>query len=251
MLMPAANPLAQRGLRPAAELAANRPHGDRLRYVGGCRCDACRAANTAYERQRAVARKSGDWNGFVSADKARAHMLQLAAQGVWRRAIADASDVADSILVLIRSGERTTIRARTERRILAVTPEMASDHALIDARDTWKLVRELLKAGFTKTRIARELGHQGRALQLGRRRLTVRNAYQVERLHARLMASDEVLIDARPTWRLIAELRDEWFPERQIARELGLAGDELAIDKHRITRALAQRVAELHKRLTT
>lgn len=251
MLMRASTPMSERGLRPASELAANKPHGSRMRYIGGCRCDDCRAANTAYERERAVARKSGDWNGFVPSDKARAHILRLSAQGVGRRAIADASDVALSIVGRIRNGERPTIRARTERRILAVTVEMAADNATIDARDTWKLIRELLKAGFTKLRLARELGQQGSGLQLGRKRITARNAYQVQRLHARLMASDEILIDAAPTWRLIAELRAEWFPERQIARELGMPGDKLAIDKHRITRALALRVAELHKKLTT
>lgn len=67
------------GLRPVAELAADRPHGDRLRYMAGCRCKECRAANTAYETQRALARKAGDWNGVVSAARARSHIAVLSA----------------------------------------------------------------------------------------------------------------------------------------------------------------------------
>ena len=65
--------LAQRGLKPASELAAKRPHGDRLRYVAGCRCDLCRKANSTYERERQKARAAGDWNGIVDAAKARQH----------------------------------------------------------------------------------------------------------------------------------------------------------------------------------
>ena len=73
--------LAARGLKPAAVLAQQRPHGDRLKYVGGCRCAECRKANTEYEKARAKARRAGDWNGIVSAKKARQHILQLRLAG--------------------------------------------------------------------------------------------------------------------------------------------------------------------------
>ena len=33
-------------------IAASSRHGTRSRYKHGCRCDDCRAANTAYQRQR-------------------------------------------------------------------------------------------------------------------------------------------------------------------------------------------------------
>ena len=54
-------------LRSAVELAAGKPHGTRIRYVGGCRCLPCRAANSRYESERQAARKLGDWNGLVDA----------------------------------------------------------------------------------------------------------------------------------------------------------------------------------------
>lgn len=178
--------LQSRGLRPAEELAADRPCGDRLRYVGGCRCDACRAANTAYERERAKARAAGDWNGLVPADRARAHMRKLSRQGVGRRAIAAASDVGDTVLSAIRNGKKRQIRARTERAILAVTKASASDHALVSAGRTWQLISELLAEGYTEERLAMELGYKNRYLQFGKERVTVRNAYDVEQLHRRL-----------------------------------------------------------------
>lgn len=40
------------------EVAKTRPCGTRSKYSLGCRCDACRKANTAYEQQRQAARKA-------------------------------------------------------------------------------------------------------------------------------------------------------------------------------------------------
>lgn len=175
-----------RGLRPAEVLAKDRPCGDRLRYVGGCRCDDCRAANAAYERERIRARANGDWNGLVPAHEARKHLRKLSRQGVGRRAIAAASDVGQTTLTAIRKGAKQQIRARTERAILAVTRAAASDHALVSAGRTWQRIRELLDEGYTEERLARELGYATPRLQFGRTRVTVRTDYEVERLHRRL-----------------------------------------------------------------
>jgi hypothetical protein len=176
--------LEHRGLR--ADLAQRHPCGTRVRYNGGCRCDACRAANTQYERERGAARRAGDWNGIVDARLARAHLLKLSRQGVGRRAVAAASDVAETVLMDVRSGRKKRIRARTERRILAVTRECASDRALVDAGPTWALIDELLEERFTEAQLARWLGYDTPRLQFGRERVTVRNAADVATLHRRL-----------------------------------------------------------------
>ena len=181
---------ASRGLRPAAELGANREHGDRLRYVAGCRCFYCRRANSDYERERLAARKAGDWNGYVSAARARRHLLKLREQGVGRRAVHLASDVADSVLQQISSGRKEKIRARTERKILAVTKVAAQDGAYVDAARTWQQIEQLLGEGFTKRQISAEIGQNGRSLQLGRKRITVRNAGLIDRLWRRYMTPE-------------------------------------------------------------
>lgn len=242
--------MSARGLRPARELAVGRPHGDRVRYLAGCRCDQCRAANTAYANQRAAAIREGNWNGLVSAERARAHMLALAAQGVGRRAVQAATDIGDSVLSKIRSGTRTQIRAATERAILAVGIEQAADRALVDAAQAWALIQELTGAGFTKRRIASELGQNGPGLQLGRERITVRSAHLVQRTHARLIASGEALVDAARSWALIRALRDERYTDPQIARALGFNDGVLALGRRRIPQALAERIADTHRRLT-
>lgn len=173
-------------LRPAAELAAEKPHGVRMRYVGGCRCDACRRANTDYENARAKARKAGDWNGIVSADRARTHLKALSQKGVGRRTVQACTDIADSVLVEIISGRKTHIRARTERLILGVTKAQASDHALVSAGSTKRRIALLLEEGYTQKFLAKRLGYRNPALQFNAETITVRNAERVKRLYKEL-----------------------------------------------------------------
>jgi hypothetical protein len=171
----------------AAARSEGIPHGERLRYIHGCRCDQCRKANSQYESDRQKARKAGDWNGVVSARRARSHLRALARKGVGRRSVGAATDISDSILHAIAKGRRPRIRARTERLILAVTPAIAGDAALIPSAATWRLIDQLLDEGYTKTRIAHELGYKTHALQFKRGApITVRNADRVKRVHEKL-----------------------------------------------------------------
>ncbi len=176
-----------RGL-PTRERLAERPHGTRLRYIGGCRCMLCRAANSRYECERAAARRRGEWNGLVDAAPARAHVLDLGRRGVGYKAVAAAANLAVSTVARIRSGERLRIRALHSRRILAVDVQARADGSLVPAKSTWRLVGRLLEEGYTKARLARELGAQRPALQLGRRRVLALTAVRVERLYRRLTA---------------------------------------------------------------
>ena len=238
-----------RGLKPVSQLAAVRPHGDRVRYLAGCRCDLCRQANTEYERSRQRARRSGDWNGIIDATKAREHLIALSAQGVGRRAVSAATDISDTILFAIRTGRKQRIRARTEKRILAVTTDMASDHALIDAAPTWQLIADLKNAGFSYSRIAAALGNKTRALQIAKNRVTVRKAAQVVIVHAKLMSADEALVPAAKSLRLLKQLRDESYTEKQLARELELPNGEYVIPSQLISVDLQRRIERVHARL--
>ena len=178
--------LAARGLKPITELAAEKPHGTRLRYIAGCKCFHCRRANSDYERSRKAARLAGDWNGIVPADKARAHLMSLSRRGVGKRAVQSASDVALSVLTEIRTGRKQRIRARTERKILAVTPAQVSDRALVKPGRTHQLIEQLVDEGFTKRELARRLGYASPALQFQPKRMTARNVARIERLHREL-----------------------------------------------------------------
>ena len=177
---------ALRGLRAATELAAAKPHGNRVRYMGGCRCADCRRANTEYEKGRARARKAGDWNGIVDAARASAHLRRLSRIGIGRRVVSEVSSVPESILHEVKRGRRLRIRARTERRILAVGRAQASDAALVPAGGTWRLIDELIEEGYSVSFLARRLGYAKPALQFNRGLITVRNAARVQRLHREL-----------------------------------------------------------------
>jgi hypothetical protein len=175
--------LSARGLKPVSILCANKPHGTRLRYLSGCKCDLCRRANTDYQLSRMKAIKEGDWNGIISAKKARAHLIYLSKYGIVRRAVADATVLSETILFNIRAEKQTHIRARTERLILSVTFGQAANYAHTDAAPSWKLINILLKKGYTKTQIAHGIGCEWHALQIGKVRVTILNAYKVRRLY--------------------------------------------------------------------
>lgn len=253
----ASEKLQQRGLRPVSDLAAEKPHGNRLRYLAGCHCDACRAANSAYERDRIAARAMGDWNGIVSADKARRHIKKLSRLGVGRRAINAATDIADSIIFEIRAGKRKNIRARTERLILGVTTDIRGDASLVPAKPTWVLIDQLLAAGHTKSEIAFGLGRKTPALQINKTQVTLRTEAAVKRLHAKLSATNLIqsgqrMVRSTNAARLIAQLRAEMFPASRIARELNMPdaaiGADFVLPSH-ISCELDARIVALHQRL--
>jgi hypothetical protein len=166
-------------------------HATRAPYTSGCRCAACRKANTEYARKRAKAIIFHGKNNLVSADRARKHLFNLSRRGVGRRAVAAACDVSETVLGEIRVQRKTSIRRYTESRILAVTPEATLDRALIPAKQTWVQIQRLLREGFTKAELARRLGYKSPALQINRKRVTAANAARVDRFYRSIMAGDE------------------------------------------------------------
>jgi hypothetical protein len=211
--------MAARGLRSAAELAATKPCGTRVRYYAGCRCIACKAANTAYERGRAEARKRGEHNGLVDASQARAHLLKLSRRGVGRKTAADAAKVAASVVSKIIDGQRTRIRAQTEKRILAVTETTAADGARKSARATWRMLDELIDAGYSRARLGSEiLGRQVPSLQISRRLVKVKTEARVRAVYDRLrLANTKEAALARAR---LQELREEGFRVDRIQGEV-------------------------------
>jgi hypothetical protein len=159
-------------------------HGTRARYIAGrCRCDDCRAANAAFERERKVARRGGDWNGLVAAERARQHLLALREGGIGRRTVSDITGLSGTIVSMIASGKKRQIRARTERDILAIGLDVVNDATLVDAAPAWARVAQLQAWGLSKAEIARRLGRKAPALQMRRDQITARTARLVEELH--------------------------------------------------------------------
>lgn len=169
------------------------PHGARTRYVAGCRCEACVAANRAYRAKQRAAYARGERDVTVSTDRALAHLCALSAQGVGRKAVSEASGIALCVIEDIKSGRKTRIRTSTQRRILAVTEGARMDGAHLPADQTKALIAELREEGFTARELARRLGYRTRHLDIGRF-ITYRNADRIKRLHTAL--TSEALIPA-------------------------------------------------------
>ncbi len=177
---------------PEPSRFAERPHGTRLRYVSGCRCVPCRAANSRYESSRLRRRARGEWNGYVSAAAARDHLLALSAKGMGYKRVAALAKVSCSVVAKVRFRTRLQIRAVTERRILAVT-FVPSRATLVSAGPTWTLLNKLIAEGYPAVRLARWLGMpKSTGLQIGRRRVTHRTAVKVRALYRRLTAEARV-----------------------------------------------------------
>ncbi len=244
--------LASRGLRPVGELALARQHGDRLKYLAGCRCAECRRANSNYSRERKRACATGGWNGIVPAAAAREHLRQLAAQGVGRGSVSAATDIADPILGKIISGTRKNIRKRTESIILAVTTDAAGDFARVPGAATWSMINSLLADGYTKGYIAIRLGRKTKSLQLHKDFVSVRNAFLVKRLYQEMH-----LVDASASKRLIAKLRAEGYTASQIEQHVndvvcdaGAAPLPPVLTKARITAGHAALIKRVYKAMT-
>jgi lambda repressor-like predicted transcriptional regulator len=169
--------------------------------VQGCpcqRCQAARAARREYNRRRrqAIARPDSVWLPYVSAQPAREHLAALSAAGMGLRTVARTSGVSHGSLSKIVYGQprrgrapSARIRPETLRRILAVRVSHAGGGQRVPAADTWRLIDELVAAGYSRSFLARALGSNAErpTLQIGRTRVRASTARAVEDLHRRLM----------------------------------------------------------------
>jgi hypothetical protein len=116
--------------------------------------------------------------------------MELQKAGVGYKSVAAVSDVAASGLSAIKAGRKAKIRASTEKRILAVTPDVArADGARVSAGPTNRLLAKMLEMGFRRRELAVLLGYSSNTsgLQLGgRRSCLLSTKARVERLWARV-----------------------------------------------------------------
>ena len=167
---------------------AEEPHGTRHRYLSGCKCVPCRAANSRYSTERAAAQRAGDCRGFVPATLVLGHLKKLSKGGIGYKAVAEAAGIGKTTMQKIMTGRQQQLRKHHADRILAVDRAAIADGALVPAGRTWTLLNKLLEAGYTKTSLAKQLGSRAKkpSLQIEARRITALNASKVERLYRRI-----------------------------------------------------------------
>lgn len=166
-------------------------HGTRRMYRR-CRCVQCRASNAAYEAARCADTTSR--HELVSAAAVRQHLTTVHAQGVGIRQVARLAGVSPTVIQDLQSGRLTVIREATAQRLLAI-PCVLAHGRCVPAWRTWRLVRLLIKEGFSPEDLATKLGlHTLRrrapstTLQraYGRQRVRVKTALRVRLLYQRL-----------------------------------------------------------------
>ena len=173
-----------------------RQHGTRARYcVDKCRCEPCTEANRLYARQRDRHLRRVAYGieperpAYIDATEARKHLLWLSKVGVGKRQVAERTGISLSAIYKLRRGVVTKCRPETANKILGIGRSAAADGAYVDATKIWKLIDELVRAGYTKTWIAAQIGSNAKtpALQLGRRRVSAIKARQIAELHERTL----------------------------------------------------------------
>lgn len=177
-----------------------RRHGTRAAYVfgvepgrgAGCRCALCRTANREYQRRRDRSVRRPDETpeaAFVDATEVREHLRWLAGEGVGLRTVAGRAKVSRSALAKIKSGERSRCTPGLAERVLAIGLHRAAPGCRVDAKQTWRLLDDMLANGHTRTGIAKMLGSKAKtpALQIKRERVTVKQARKVEDLYHNVM----------------------------------------------------------------
>jgi hypothetical protein len=169
------------------ERSAQPAHGTRPRFLGGCRCVACRAANARFRQRRRLVWRAGGGDKLVS-ERSREHLRRLSSAGVGSIAVAQASTLGESTVKDIRTGKRPLVRESTETLILSVETNAARKGALVDTSGAWAQIDELLAAGFNRADLALRLGIRTPKLQFRRSRMIQANVDRVDAFYRMIMA---------------------------------------------------------------
>ncbi|GAW50594.1 MULTISPECIES: hypothetical protein [unclassified Nocardioides] len=209
-----------------------RDHGYARYRLDGCRCYTCSWARAQYDDRRNMLILSGNWQPFVPIEETQHRIADLKALGLGDRSIARLAglqrktirDITDGIRHDGTRGNRplTKIRAETAAAIAAIAfdPLLAPGETRIDATLTWDRIHALIRAGYTRTWIARELGSTSKtpALQLDEQRISANNARAVRDLVLRVGIKPGPSARARREgeandWPLI----DDFLPARNVS----------------------------------
>jgi hypothetical protein len=121
------------------------------------------------------------------------HLDALSKAGVGVGAVRKATGLSKSALQELRRGKKW-VTPETERKILSVRPTALAEGSRVDATESWQIVKELLKRHqMTRGEISKELGNNGRSLQMGKKFIRLSTAKKLKELveHMRSLVSIE------------------------------------------------------------
>lgn len=203
---------------------------ERILRCPGAEGRPCVVEGGAWLKGRAVCvrcvRRATVWDGLVPVARAQAHLRALSERGVGYKAVAAASDVAHSVLCRVLAGEGS-IRASSERRILAVDETVRADHSVIDGARVREILATLRARGFTFTHLARVMGMSlGQVSNQARRaRTTAATLHAYERLMRRVergeLVPERFLVDTSAERNFLLDLIDRGVDPAWLTARLG------------------------------
>jgi hypothetical protein len=225
------------------------PHGTRSRYVSGCRCSECRAANTAayHERQRRakalaaeilapVATVEQAWTGPDGTKRTRTY--RRACPGVLKKPCPTRSHLRTDSKGGVCSGCRERLvwnglvdAAPARRHLLKLSRKGVGYKSVAAACDVAKTTLARVLAG-TKTRLRAD---------------TVRRILGV----TPDAVADHALVPADRVWLLISRLREEGFSKAELARRLAYQSPALQLRKGKVLARTAQRIERFYRAVMT
>lgn len=172
-------------------------HGSYARYtIHACRCDDCREASNAYNRDRDRQIAYGRWRPFADAAPVRAHLKLLAAAGIGPSRIPGLAGVPVIAVtrLLYRNPPILRIKTATAEAILALRPDRAlqSERALTASLGSARRLQSLAAVGFPLSHAPRLLGLSDRTTRhaMSHDRLFASTAWTIAEAYERLKDQD-------------------------------------------------------------
>lgn len=209
---------------PPAEAFA---HGTRARYVAGCRCADCRAANVRRWHERQAAALAALQESATSPAPTSGPCPGFAGEPCRKKS-------------RLRKDSKGGVCGACRERILG--------GYLVDAEPVRAHLRKLSRqgVGYKSAAAACDVSKTTLAEVLSRKKRTIRKATADRVLQVTKEAlADGALVSAGRTWRRINGLLEEGFTRAELARRLGYKSPALQFRRGRITARNALRVQRL------
>jgi hypothetical protein len=222
-------------------------HGTRARYVSGCRCEACRGANTAAYHERQTRAKQAalaivtpavpiekEWTAPDGSKRVR----------TYRRACPGVDGARCPIAAHLRKDSKGGVCRTCRSRLVW--------NGLVDTRRVRRHLGKLARQGVGRRAVAAAADVSPTTLSDIRRgvRDRVRRAVESRILQVTSEAvADHAHVPARRTHDLLAELCALGFSKSELARQLGFKTPKLSFRTAMVTARTELAVARLYRRL--
>ncbi|MFF2773382.1 hypothetical protein ACFVU3_00600 [Streptomyces sp. NPDC058052] len=157
------SPVAGLTTRPATGTTTEGHGSPTWVFTKKCRCEICRAAKNAYQRQVYRLRGYGTWQPYIDATPTYRHLNALHDAGISYSQIAEQSGLHDGHVRQIASGQSKQVRRETEATVLALTVE-GMQRKVLPVTGSARRLQALVAIGWPFTTLATYIGQNPRGI---------------------------------------------------------------------------------------